>query len=66
MMFVLLNSNKTGVTNGVGTAKSFRSTQVLPWFSLGVPAAQYLVFCVVFCISLSFCSFSFGHCIVCP
>jgi len=40
-----------------------RSIRVHPCFS-GV--AKSLVFCVVFCRSLSFRHYSFGHCIVCP
>ena len=38
---------------------------LVPVFS-GVRIARALVFCVVFCRSLSFCPFSFGHCMVCP
>ena len=36
-----------------------------PYFS-GVRVAWSLVFCVVFCRSLSFCNYSIDHCIACP
>ena len=43
----------------------FRSTWVHSGFS-GVRVAQSLVLCVCFIYScLSFCTFSFGHCVVC-
>ena len=48
---------------GAGTVLPIRSTRVHPSFS-GV--AKSLVFCVVFCRSLSFRHYSFDHCIVSP
>jgi hypothetical protein len=53
----------TGATSGAGTAYP----SGVPEFTLrfiGVCVAQSLVFCLVFCI-LTFCPFSFGHCVVC-
>ena len=53
------------VTIGAGAAYSEYNDPPPPLFS-GVRVAQSLVFCVVFCGPLvSFCSFSFGHCVVC-
>jgi len=48
MMFVLINSNTTGLTSGAGTAKTFPGYMgSSPGFS-GVRVAQYLVFWVMF------------------
>ena len=57
--------NTTGATSGAGTAYLPEHMISLPVFS-GVCVARSLVFCVVFCRSLSFCPFSFGYCMVCP
>ena len=66
MMFLSFNSNKTGVTCGTGTAKPSEATDFTPVFS-EVRVARSLVVCVCFVDRcLSFCPFSFGHCIVCP
>ena len=65
-------SNTTGITSGVGTDYHSGAHELTP-----LPVAQYLIFCIVFCISLYclsfslflcplYClSFSFAHCIVC-
>jgi hypothetical protein len=55
-----------GATSGAGTAYSFGSAEFTPGFS-GVRVTRYLVLCVCFVDRcLSFCPFSFGHCVVCP
>ena len=64
-MFVSFNSNRTGVTCGVGTAIPPRAPEFNPRF-YWIRVARSFVFCVMFCRSLSFCPFSFEHCIVCP
>jgi len=56
MMFVSFNSSTKGVT-----AKPFGAHPDL----IGVRLARTLAFCVVFCRSMPFCPFSFGHCVVC-
>ena len=48
MMFVLLNSNTTGVISGTGTEYP-SGTPVLTAVFSGVYVAQSLVFCVVLC-----------------
>jgi hypothetical protein len=57
--------NTTGATNGAGTAYPFGAPEFTPVFS-GVRVTRSLVLYVCFpdrC--LSFCAFSFGHCVVC-
>jgi hypothetical protein len=57
--------NTTGATSGAGTAYSSGASEFTPCFS-GVRVAQSLVLCVCFVErSLSFCTFSFGHCVIC-
>jgi hypothetical protein len=52
-------------TNGAGTAQPSEGTEFTPVFS-GVRFTQSLVLCVCFVDHcLSFCTFSFGHCVVC-
>ena len=51
MMFASFNSNTTGVTCGAETANPPGAHEFIPVFS-GVPVAPFLVFCVMFCISL--------------
>ena len=55
-------SNTTGITSGVGTDYHSGAHELTP-----LPVAQYLIFCIVFCISLYCLSFSLFlcHCIVC-
>jgi hypothetical protein len=54
-----------GVTSGAGTAFPSGAPEFTPIFS-GFRVAQYLVLCVCFVDRcLSFCIFSFGHCVVC-
>ena len=66
MMFVLFNSNTTGVTSGAGTAFLSGAHVFTPYFS-GVRVTRSLVLCVCFVDRcLSFCTFSFGLCAVCP
>ena len=50
MMFMLLNSMRTGVTCGAGTAYPSRAPEFTPSFEVHV--ARSLVFCVMFCRSL--------------
>jgi hypothetical protein len=57
--------NTTGATSGAGTAYPSGASEFTPCFS-GVRVAQSLVLCVCFVErSLSFCTFSFGHCVIC-
>ena len=59
-------SNTMGATCGAGTAYPSGAPEFTPVFS-GVRVVQSLVFCEMLCRSLlSFCYFSFSHCIVCP
>ena len=64
MMFVSFNSTTTGVTCGAGTANPSGAHECTPGFC-GVRVPRSLVLCVVD-RCLSFCYFSFGHCIICP
>jgi hypothetical protein len=53
-------------TSGAGTAYPSGALSSLPVFS-GVHVTQSLVLCVCFVDHcMSFCPFSFGHCVVCP
>ena len=58
--------NTTSATNGAGDAYPFRAPKFIPGFQLGwcysIFSPMY-IFCVDRC--LSFCTFSFGHCVVC-
>ena len=55
----------TGATSGAGTATLTEHLSSPPVFG-GVHVTQYLVLCGMFVDRcLSFCSFSFGHCVVC-
>ena len=57
--------NTTGVTSGAGTAYPYGVPEFTPGFS-GVRVTRSLVLYVCFVDRcLSFCSFSFGHCVVC-
>jgi hypothetical protein len=57
--------NTTGATSGTGTAYPSGAPEFTPVFS-GVRVTRSLVFCVCFVDRcLSFCAFSFGHCVVC-
>ena len=57
--------NTTGVTSGAGTAYPSGVPEFTPGFS-GVRVTRSLVLYVCFVDRcLSFCSFSFGHCVVC-
>jgi len=72
-----LNSITTGTNSCVGIAyPSGGASEFTPSFLFfsflsfflggGVIDAQSLVFSAVFCISLSFNPFTFGHCFACP
>ena len=53
------------LTSGVGTAYPSRAHEFTPVFS-GARVTRSLVLCVCFVDRcLSFCPFSFGHCVVC-
>ena len=57
--------NTTGAASGSGTAYRFRAPEFTPGFS-GVYVTRSLVVCVYFVDRcLSFCTFSFGHCVIC-
>ena len=61
----LYKSNTTGATCGAGTTYPSGASEFNLDFS-GVRVARSLVFCVVFCTSLSFCLVSFGSvCLSC-
>ena len=66
----LINGFLTRVTRGMPQVEQERLTFIEhsnpPQFSSGIRVARSLVFCVVFCGILSFCIFSFAHCIVSP
>ena len=58
--------NTTGATSGVKTVYPSGAIEFISVFS-GARVTRSLVLCV--CLvdrCLSFCSFSFGHCVVCP
>jgi hypothetical protein len=56
----------TGGTSEAGTAYPSGAPEITPVLS-GVRVTQSLVLCVCFVDRcLSFCPFSFGHCVVCP
>ena len=57
-------SNTMGVTFGAGTANLSEAPKFTP-FLVGFVLLD-LIFCQVFCRSLSSCPFSFGQSIVCP
>jgi len=58
--------NSTGATSRAGIALPSGAHELAPGFS-GIPVTRSLVLCVCFLDRcLSFCSFSFGHCVVCP
>ena len=58
-------SNTTGVTSGAGTAYPSGAPEFTSCFS-GVRVTRSLVLYVCFIDRcLSFCTFSFGHCVVC-
>ena len=55
----------TGATSEAGTAYPSRTHEFIPSFN-GISVIRYLVLCVCFVNRcLSFCTFSFGHCVVC-
>jgi hypothetical protein len=55
----------TGATSEIGTAYPSGAPEITPGFS-GVRVTRSLVLCVCFVDRcLSFCTFSFGHCVVC-
>jgi len=55
----------TGAISGAGTAYLSGAPEFTSGFS-GVPVTRSLVLCVYFVDRCtSFCTFSFGHCIVC-
>jgi hypothetical protein len=57
--------NTTGATSGAGTANPSGAHEFTPGFS-GVRVTRSLVLYVCFVDRcLSFCTFSFGHCVVC-
>ena len=58
--------NTTGATSGAGSAYPSVAHEFTQVFS-GVCVTRSLVLCVCFVDRcLSFCTFSFGHCVVCP
>jgi len=61
----LMNSNTTGITSGAATAITSGHLCSPSDFSR-IRVARSLVFCVMFCRSFVFLSFSSGHCIVSP
>jgi hypothetical protein len=63
--WIFNKSNKRNATSGAGTTYLIEHSNP-PQFSSGIRVARSLVFCVVFCGILSFCIFSFAHCIVSP
>ena len=57
----------TGATTGAGSAYPSRASKITPGLNSGICVARSLVLCVCFVdCCLSFCPFSFGHCVVCP
>ena len=60
-MFWSFSGFTTGVTSGAGTVNPSGT----PLVFIGVRVAQFSVDCFVDNV-LSFCSYSFCHCIVCP
>jgi len=65
MMFVPFSSNTMGVTSVAGTANHSRAHEFTPFFNL-IRVTRSLALCVCFVDRfLSFCSFTFGHCVVC-
>ena len=60
------HSNRTDATSRARTAYPFGKPEFILGFS-GVSVARSLALCLCFVDRcLSFCPFSFGHCIVCP
>ena len=60
------HSNTTGSTSEAGTTYPSGASEFTPVLS-GVRVTRSLVLCVMFVDRcLFFCSFSFGHCVVCP
>jgi hypothetical protein len=59
-----LSNNTKDATSGTGNATTLPKHPSSPPVCRVVSIAQSLVFCVIFC--LSFWSFWFDHCIVCP
>ena len=58
--------NTMGATSGAETVYPSGAPEFTPGFS-GVCVTQSLVLCACFVDHcLSFCNFSFGHCVVCP
>ena len=55
-------SMKNDATNGAGTAYPSGAHEFTPDFS-GVRVTRSLVLCACF---VDVCTFSFGHCVVCP
>ena len=59
-------SNTMGATSAAGTAHFSGAHEFIPVFS-GVRVTRSLILCLCFVdCCLSFCPFSFGHCVVCP
>ena len=56
--------NMTGATSGAGTAYPFGAPEFTPGFQWGSCYSLVLYVCFVG-RCLSFCTFSFGHCVVC-
>ena len=58
-------NTETGATSGAGTAYPSGAPEFTPCFQWGSCLQFYLCVCFVD-RCLSFCPFSFGHCVVCP
>ena len=58
--------NTTSATGGAGDAYPFGAPKFIPDFQLGWCYSIFSLICI-FCVDrcLSFCAFSFGHCVVC-
>jgi len=57
--FMTYQSNTMGATCGAGTSYLLGAPEFSPQVFNGVHVARSLVFCVMFCITLLFCCFSF-------
>ena len=58
-------SNTTCVTNGAGTANTSGEPEFTPGFYWGSCYSNFSYMCIFADRCLSFCTFSFGHCVVC-
>jgi hypothetical protein len=63
-LFMSFNRNTTGATGGAGTAHPSGSPEFTPVFQLGSNCSIFSFLCSILYIIV--CSFSFGHCNVCP